>query len=345
MNELSEFCSKIKMDFNPKIRDSKRYVKCWSEKDVLNHRITDTFVIILRTKGCTWSLKSGCTMCGYFNDSLLDEIADKDLLKQFELAIKNYKGERFVKIFNSGSFLDDKEISPKVRLEILNILSKKVKKISVESRPEYITDKILLDIKKIINSKIFEIGIGLETANDIVRKKTINKGFNFVQYKKAADILKKYNYKLKTYVLVKPPFLTEKESIFDCINTIDKIKDITNVVSLNPVNVQRYTMVEYLWKRNKYRPPWLWSILEILKNGKKIIGNKIIKCDIVGGGNIRGAHNCGKCDGKILKAIKLFSLNQNINELNVIDCDCYDKWLDQIDIENIGFGSFTDIYR
>ena len=65
MSELSEFCRNLKKDFTPKIRDPTRPVRGWSEKDVLAGKIVDAFVIIFRTRGCSWALNSGCTMCGY----------------------------------------------------------------------------------------------------------------------------------------------------------------------------------------------------------------------------------------------------------------------------------------
>ncbi len=341
MNELIELCKTFKKDFIPRIRDSSRPVRCWSEKDVLDGKVVDAYVIIFRTRGCSWAFKSGCTMCGYFNDSMWEKVSDKDLLKQFDASIENYSGEKFVKIFTSGSFLDDSEIKPKVRNEILSRLSETAEKVSVESRPEYITDDKLSDIKDIFQSKTFEIGIGLETANDFVREHAINKGFAFDDYKKAAKTLKKYNFKLKTYVLIKPPFLTEKESIEDSISTVDKIKTYTDTVSFNPTNVQRNTVVEYLWKRKQYRSAWLWSIVEILKQSKKTTDARI-KCDIAGGGSIRGAHNCRECDRKFLDAIAEFSLSQNVKVFNDLDCECKEKWLDQLDIENLSFGSFVN---
>ena len=94
MNELAKFCKSLKKDFTPKIQDSKRPVRCWSEKDIINGKIVDTFVIILRTQVCSWMLQSGCSMCGYFNDSLFRKISDEDLLIQFETAMKNYSNER-----------------------------------------------------------------------------------------------------------------------------------------------------------------------------------------------------------------------------------------------------------
>ncbi len=344
MNELAKFCKDLKKDFIPKTKDPAKPVRFWSEKDVLDGRIVDAFVIIFRTKGCSWAFKSGCSMCGYFNDSMWQDVSDDDLLKQLNLAMNSYSGQKFIKIFTSGSFLDNTEIKPKVRKEILNKLTNLTEKISVESRPEYVTDKTLQEIKSIVDSNKFEIGIGLETSNDFVREKCLNKGFKFDDYKKAANIIKKQEIELKTYVLIKPPFLTEKESIKDAITTVEKIKNITDCISFNPTNVQRNTFVNYLWNRRKFRPPWLFSIIEIIKESKKILKDVRIKCDTVGGGSIRGAHNCKLCDRKFLDAIAEFSLSQNLNVFKGLDCECKEKWLDQLEIEDLGFGSLNNMY-
>jgi radical SAM enzyme (TIGR01210 family) len=104
------------------IRDPTKPVRCWSEKDILNGKIVDAYVIIFRTRGCSWALKSGCTMCGYFNDSMWEKVSESDLLKQFDKTMENYSGEKIVKIFTSGSFLDDNEITSKVQKKILSVL-------------------------------------------------------------------------------------------------------------------------------------------------------------------------------------------------------------------------------
>jgi len=345
MNELANFCKELKKDFIPKIQNPKQPVKYWSEPDIINNKPVDAFVIILRTKGCSWSIESGCSMCGYFNDSLIKKPSQEDIFYQFKKAMEHYNGETFIKIFNSGSFFDDSEIEAKTRIKIIEEIIEKSKKISVESRPEYISNNKLMEISKIIKEKNFEIGIGLETANDNIREKSINKGFNFNQYKNAVGLIRKFKFQIKTYLLLKPPFLTEKESIVDIIETVKKIKSMTDLISLNPTNIQRNTYVEYLWKRNQYSPSWLWSVLKVLNDSKKILGEKNIKCDIVGGGTFRGPHNCGKCDKEIIKRISKFSILQNIELLKVKKCDCYEKWLDQLDIEKFCFGSQINFNR
>jgi radical SAM enzyme (TIGR01210 family) len=345
MNELAQFCKELKTSFKPRLKDPRRPVRFWTESDFLNGKIVDTFVIILKTRGCSWAHNSGCAMCGYFNDTMWFDISSKDLETQFENAMNDYSGQKFVKIFTSGSFLDKKEIKKVVQDKILKYLVEKADKISIESRPEYIIDSRLKGIKSKIDSCIFEIGIGLETANDFIRKNCLNKGFTFNKYLKAVEIIKKYDFKIKTYLLIKPPFITEKKSIDDSLDSMEKIKNLTDTISFNPTNVQNNTLVNYLWSQRKYRPPWLFSVVEILKESKRIANNVKIKCDISGGGNIRGAHNCGSCDKKFLYAISKFSLSQNTNDLKNLDCECREKWLDQLDIEELGFGSLSNMYK
>ena len=41
--------------------------------------------------------------------------------------------------------------------------------------------------------------------------------------------------------------------------------------------------------------------------------------------SMRGVHNCGACDQKVLDAIESFSFSQNIDDLDV-KCDCISRW-------------------
>jgi radical SAM enzyme (TIGR01210 family) len=214
----------------------------------------------------------------------------------------------------------------------------------VESRSQYVTEKTLSQIQKTVQPVIFEVGIGLETSNDLIRELAINKGFTFDEYKKAANLLKKHQMNLKTYLLLKPPFLTEKESLQDCLRTAKDIEPFTDMISLNPCNVQRHTIVEYLWKRDQYRPPWLWTVVEFLKESK-ILLDAPVKCDVTGGGSRRGAHNCEKCDQTILHQISDFSLSQKTSDLKDTECDCKEQWKDQLDLEALSFGSLVDFAR
>jgi len=299
--------------------------KFWVEKERLNSKIVDCLTVILRTSGCYWAKKNGCLMCNYIADaypSTCDE-----LVNQIEFAISN-KNFQILKIFTSGSFFDTKEVPEGFREYVYSkAYELGIKKLIVESRPEFITSKIVDELSALKFE--VEVGIGLETANDFVREYCINKGFKFKDFERAARLLKG-KARVKAYLLLKPPFLSEREAIEDAINSTLKIKNLVDVVSLNPTNVQSKTYIEKLWKLKLYRPPWLWSVIEVLKQVSKEVD---IISDPVAAGKIRGPHNCGRCDKDVAKAIKEFSLHKDISVLDV-ECECKALWEKILELED-----------
>ena len=318
MREYGDFIKSLKKNLVKKVKKP----RIWKEKDILDGKIVDAFVFILRTKGCSWAHISGCSMCGYFKECY--DAGYEEIKKQINEAYKSYEGEEIVKIFTSGSFFDEDEIPKDLQFYIFKKFE--AKKFIVESRPEYI------DGIEDFNNIRLEIAMGLESANDKVLEYSINKGFTFDKWKKAAEKIISYGKELKVYILIKPPFLTEKDAIKDAIDSVEKIKEMVDTISFNPVAIHSKTLIEFLWRRNLYSPPWLWSVVEVLKKSSEIY-NGIIKCDVVAGGRARGSHNCGKCDKKVLNAIKNFSLNQNIKEFENLTCSCMEEWRDIIEIE------------
>ncbi|RLF43094.1 MAG: TIGR01210 family radical SAM protein [Thermoplasmata archaeon] len=343
IEELGDFIKHIKSKARCKKKNPNLPARLWKEDETIDGKPAKALVIVLTTRGCRWNL---CSMCGYFRESL-DAVSPTNILKQIEFAISKYQGEEMIKIFTSGSFLDEEEIDFATQGKIMKQLSKlkEVKIISIESRPEFVDPEKLEELIKIVHPKKLEVSLGLESANDRILKYSINKGFRFSDYVKSAKVAKEAKASVKTYILLKPPFLTEREAINDCIESIRKVADITDTISLNPVSIHRYTLVEYLWERGDYRPPWLWSVIEVLKEGKKILEEKRIKCDITGGGEKRGAHNCGRCDKKILDAIKRFSLDQDLNHIEDIYCDCAEEWKDALDLEIFSMGTMVRLYE
>ncbi len=259
---------------------------------------------------------------------MIENVSDKNFFFQFSEAMKKFNDQKIVKIFTSGSFLDKTEISEKLQEKICETLGKKTKKVIVESRPEFVNKEKIKKLSKLCN---IEIAVGLESANDDVLKYSINKGFRLKDYIKAAEIIKNIC-SLKTYILLKPPFLTEEEGIKDAINTARIAGKYSSAISFNPVNIQSNTFTEFLWRRNEYRTPWLWSVIEVLKESKKLTNARLMSSP-TGGGTRRGAHNCGKCDKKILGAIQDFSLTQNPSVFDNLYCECKEEWLDLLEIE------------
>ena len=291
--------------------------------------------VVLSTIGCAHarSDSGGCTMCSYLLDGVQDMPTSEQIVAQFKTAMSELESKKSplsVKIYTSGSFLDEEEIPADARSEILRLIAEddRIREVVIESRPEYVTDSTLSDIRKILGDRIIEIGMGLESASDTVRTVCINKNFDLQMIKNSLKTAKNYNIGARAYVLLKPPLLTERDALLDAISTVEVARSLgVTTVSLNPVNIQKDTFVERLWTRGNYRPPWLWSVIEVLREASSTSDEWMkIVCDPVAGGKKRGPHNCGQCDGEIVKSIRQFSLTQDPYLLQTLTCDCEAQW-------------------
>ncbi|MFO8133436.1 MAG: archaeosine biosynthesis radical SAM protein RaSEA [Thermoplasmatota archaeon] len=322
MEALEQFCRSLKRPAKGR-RSSKP--RMWTEKDVLHDEVVDAFVCIMQTSGCRWSHRSGCTMCGYYAASI-PGMGEKQLRGQLEMAAERYRGEPVVKIFTSGSFLDGREVPLEVQRRVLQTFFARADKVVVETRPSYVSG--LDDVADVVPpGKSLSVAMGLESANDRVLEYAVNKGFTFADWERAAEHVRGAGFEVKTYVLLKPPFLTEEEGIRDAVATVDAAAGLSHAMSLNPVAVHGNTLVEYLWKRNLYHPPWLWSVAAALEQMSQRFSGQLT-CDVVAGGKQRGAHNCGDCDAAVLQAIEQFTLQGKRDAFEGVGCNCREEWLD-----------------
>ncbi|MHA1959981.1 MAG: archaeosine biosynthesis radical SAM protein RaSEA [Candidatus Thorarchaeota archaeon] len=251
-----------------------------------------------------------------------------------------------VKLYTSGSFLDSEEFPSDALDSVLEIIAQdaRITQVVVESRPEYVTESTVNLLRTKLGHRHIEIGIGLESANDRVRRLCVNKGFSSSDFERALLTAKEQNIGVRAYVLIKPPFMTEMEALMDSVLTIKKSAALwASTISVNPVNVQKHTLVERLWFDGQYRPPWLWTVVEVLKRGRSHITREAnLVCDPVAAGKARGAHNCGKCDQTVIRAIRDFSLDQDVVSLDGLDCDCRADWEHVLDHEDVSLFIHSD---
>lgn len=307
---------------------SEKPLAIWKGTDRHDGEILPTLTIILRTSGCRWNR---CLMCGYRNERI-SGLSEKDLALYNEAQLRwigeNYKPDeyRMVKIFTSGSFFDDREVSPETRTKAAEMFRGKL--VIAETRPEFVTREACEAFASALDDGTWKTplytAIGLETTNDAIREKSICKGFSYADFCTAAKTAHDCGTGVKAYLLHKPLFLTEKEALDDMHRSIADIAGVADLVSMNPCTVQLKTELEWYWKRGAYRPPYLWSVLDILEKAPVHV-----TCDPVGGGKMRGPHNCGTCDYELVQAIRDYSLNADrgrITSALATECSCKNEW-------------------
>ena len=290
-------------------------------------------VVFLMSNGCEWALKSahGCMMCGHLAKQIRNDkpISVDDYLKQFEQEFEKIDFEKYpmLNLYNNGSFINDNEIPPEARKGMLRMINKNphIKMLVLETRPEFVTEEKVREIKRLIPDKHIELGVGLEIKDDFYRRICINKGFSLQRYNFAANIITKY-LNLRTYVLLKPLFLTEKEAIEQAIETIEyAFASGSTTASLEACTIQDYTLMKYLYERGLYSTPWLWSIVEVVKRvkspGKLIVGLfKFFPSPSV------VPNNCDRCNEKVMEKIMQYNRTLDPKAFNGLTCECKKQW-------------------
>ena len=316
--------------------DPREPTRVWLDEDNTPDGVVDSLTIILNTGGCRWARAGGCTMCGYVAESVEGgTVAHEDLMAQIQVCLDhedeqeddsgkemNHRAEQ-VKIYTSGSFLDEREVPAETREAIAETFADR-ERIVLESLPDFVDRESLAPFTE--RGLETDVAIGLETATDRIRHDCVNKYFDFASFEHAATEAVTAGAGIKAYLLMKPLFLSEGEAIADMEDSIRRCASVEGVhtVSMNSTNVQRYTMVDDIYFAGGYRPPWLWSVAAVLESTAD--ADVLVVSDPVGHGSDRGPHNCGECDERVQRAIKDFNLRQDPSVFGQVSCACRETW-------------------
>ncbi|MCH2267824.1 archaeosine biosynthesis radical SAM protein RaSEA [Candidatus Thalassarchaeum betae] len=289
--------------------------------------------VIFRTRGCVWWWKSGCTFCGYFND-VRDDVTADDLFAQWEEAkrrLDDFEGCSMVKVYTSGTFFEDRENPPEWQEAILRETHERGLHLVIEAQAQLCTPEKLAWVAE--RHPGCTVAVGLEAYDDAVLRFHVNKGFSTKQWHRSVDMLRDNGLRVKTYLLFKPPFMSEGDALELTCRWISQVAPLSDDVSVNPMNIQKRTIVERLFRNREYRPPWLWSLVEMMERVHDDISEAQTRIIVhpTAAGRIRGAHNCGACDAEVVAAIERYSVSGDTREFADLDCDCKRVWRAEVD--------------
>ncbi len=311
----------------------------------LNNLPVKRIIIYLRSTGCEWVKKTGgCTMCGFYGVTTHGKkISEDEYASQLKYILNKVDLNEYpiVCIYNDGNIFNENEVPISALEKMFKMINeyKKVKKVVIESRIEYATEDRVKRVLQSMDGKNLEIAFGFETSNQEIMKLCINKGFSLNNFNHFYPRLHQIDVSIRPLLLLKPPFLTEGEAIADVLSTVDYLFERgVHDIDLEVATVQKNTVVHQLWMNNLYRPPWLWSIVDILLHCRNKYQDRLhfyispweysIK-------SIDKVRNCGKCDKKLKECINLYNQNFDTTVFKDLECSCKDRWRDAIQEKNV----------
>jgi archaeosine synthase beta-subunit len=293
---------------------------------------TQRLMVVLVTRGCEYARRTGggCTVCGFMNHAR-EDITEAELVAQLDYVLErnDLSGVKEIDLLTLGSFFNDNEVGEDARQRLLERISRldRIRRVSFESRAEYVTAAKLRQARELLPGKIIDFGIGLESANDHIRNHIIKKGLTRNAFEKTVGIVKEAGCDLLVYLLIKPPHLSEKEAIVDAVESVRYVFATAEAygvearVAFEPVFICENTPLEKLFQQAKYRLVNLWSVVEILKQvshyGSIFVGLSDENLSLE-----RLPRSCPRCNGTLVRAIETFNQTQEISGLEALHCPC-----------------------
>ena len=302
----------------------------------LNGNASKRLFVVLRTNGCTYN---GCTMCGFkqnLNNTF--EITNNKLIEQIKHCIENTDFSKNnieqIDILTPGSFLDDHEIGNEFRIKAMQMISRlpQIRKIFIESRTEFVDDNNLNILKNNLRKdQMIELAIGVESSNKHIRNKILKKALDWQNLEKVIQICSYNNIGFQSYLLIKPPTLSEIDAINDAVQSAKDIAALANKYSVpfriafQPVFIARNTLLENQYNSGEYSLLNLWSVIEVIKRTYHI-GTIIVGLSDENLSDNRKPISCPLCTKKLYQLIEEFNGNQDIRIFHSVSCSCNALW-------------------
>lgn len=272
--------------------------------------IVDTSVIFLTNRECPWH----CVMCDLWKNTLETNTPAGAIPHQIELALKNLPEASQVKLYNSGSFFDHKAIPVEDYPDIAKLLST-YQRVIVESHPKLIGEDTLR-FRDMLNGKL-EVAMGLETVQPTVLEK-LNKGVTLDNFREAAEFLRDNDIDLRVFILVKPPFMNEKEGLKWACKSLDFAFDVGATVAILIPTRGGNGAMENLREQGFFSPPKIHTLEKALDHGIKL-GKGRVFADLW---DLEQFSDCPVCFAKRKKRLENINFTQRLFSYPVCeDCD------------------------
>ena len=272
--------------------------------------LQDTGIIFLSNKECSFR----CLMCDLWKNTLNESVPPGAISRQVKWAVEKMPEAQQIKLYNSGSFFDEKAVPVEDYQDIASLVSG-FDTVIVEAHPKLI-DKRCIEFRDMLGTETeLEVAIGLETVHPEVLRK-LNKQMEVADFVKAVKYLDQHQIRTRAFILLRPPFMDEEEGIYWAKKSIDLAfeagVDCCTVIPVRPGN----GAMDVLMKSGEFDKPELSSLEEVLHYGISLGAGRVFADTW----DLELFSNCSKCFQERLD--RLIDINQSQSLLPKVMCSC-----------------------
>ena len=218
--------------------------------------VEDVATIFLSNRECPLR----CLMCDLWKNTTRQKVDQGAIPAQIRFALDRLPPARHVKLYNSGNFFDHQAIPREDHAEIADLVSC-FDSVIVENHPNLAIQRAV-DFQTICGTQL-EVAMGLETAHEATLRR-LNKRMTAQDFANACDFLRRNQIRIRTFVLLRPPGLSEDEGIRQALDSVrfafDCGVDCCAVIPTRGGN----GILEQLQARGQFMSPQLTSLESVV---------------------------------------------------------------------------------
>ena len=270
--------------------------------------IEEVATIFLTNRECPFH----CLMCDLWKNTTDFSVPVGTIPKQIEFALEKLPLVRHLKLYNSGSFFDERAIPEEDYKRIASLISG-FETVIVESHPKLITKKGL-KFRDMLKPEL-QIALGLETVHPETLKR-LNKKMTLADFRNSVGYLEKHGINSRAFILLRPPFLSESDGIYWGERSIDFAFDSgVECCTIIPVRAGNGAM-DLLMTSGDFCLPDISSLETVLEYGIGLNTGRVF-ADVWDLGLFSG---CDKCIDQRTNRLIDLNLNQKITDR--VKCTC-----------------------
>jgi radical SAM enzyme (TIGR01210 family) len=280
--------------------------------------IEDVSTILLTNNECPFR----CLMCDLWKNTTDKPVPKGAIPEQIKFALSRLAPAKHLKLYNSGSFFDNRAIPEGDYPEIASLIEN-FASVTVESHPFFIGSHTL-HFRELIKP-VLQVAIGLETVHpDILPR--LNKKMDLADFDRSVCFLAAHEITSRAFILLRPPFLSEAEGILWAKKSINyAFRAGVAACVVIPVRSGNGAL-NVLSADNYFAQPDIRSLEEVIEYGIALEAG-LVFADLW---DIDRFSSCDKCLD--MRKERLIQMNLHQKKYPPIACSCLNEFSSVIEI-------------
>ena len=259
-----------------------------------------------------------CVMCDLWKNTLTSTVPESAIPTQVLYALQELEIDPAapmsvpdIKLYNSGNFFDIRAIPADQRAK-LGALVSRFRTVIVEDHPAF-CDQQCAQFNELLEGQL-EVAIGLETIHPEILP-WLNKQMTVDTFRSAVELLTNSGIRVRTFILLRPPGLSEAEGIQWAMRSIEFAFDCgVECCSVVPVRGGNGAL-DQLQDSGKFTTTTIHSMEEVLERGLELNRGRVFM-DLW---DVENFYRCNSCGEQ--RAARIHKMNTTQLITDSVNCE------------------------